>query len=171
MKRILLIYSLCLIMCACNYNACSAQQSDYGQEELYGESTQTRLPGLAIQTDDSDSLIPEIREPVELWIFVGNYRFVTGKTIHLTLQMIWKLGVNVNVEEFRNVNLSPFKVEEVTIGERQIFSNDCDFRVITYILSLPDDAKGGVYTISSFSVSYKDEVNKEVGRANTSPIA
>ena len=171
MKRILLIYSLCLIICACNYNACSAQQSDYGQEELYGESTQTRLPGLAIQADDSDSLIPEIGAPVELWIFVGNYRFVTGKTIHLTLQMIWKLGVSVNVEEFRNVDLSPFKVEEVTIGEREIFSNDCDFRVITYILSLPDDAKGGVYTIPSFSVSYKDEMNKEVGRANTSPIA
>jgi hypothetical protein len=166
MKRILFIFFLCLVTCALNYNACSAQQSGYGQEEIYGESAQTRA-----QMGDSDSLIPEISAPVELWIFVGNYRFVTGKQIHLTLQMIWKLGVNVNVEEFRGVDLSPFKIEEVTIGEREIFNNDCDFRIITYILSLPDDAKEGVYTIPSFSISYKDEVNKDVGQVNTSPIA
>ncbi|HDY69270.1 MAG: hypothetical protein JYX80_11150 [Candidatus Scalindua sediminis] len=166
MKRILFIYFLCSLICILSYEICKAQQSGYGQEAQYGESAQTR-----ILTGDLDSLIPEISAPVELWIFVGNYRFVTGKRIHFTLQMIWKLGVSVNVEEFRNVDLSPFKIEKVTIGERQIFNNDCDFLIITYILSLSDDAKGGVYTIPSFSISYKDEVNKEVGRANTSPIA
>ncbi len=166
MKRVLFIYFLCLITCALNYNICRAQQSGYGQDEQYGESAQAR-----ILTGDSDSLIPEISAPVELWIFVENYRFVTGKMIHFTLQMIWKLGVNVNIEEFKDVDLSPFNIEKVTIGERQIFNNDCDFRIITYILSLPDDAKEGVYTIPSFSISYKDEVDKDVGQAKTSPIA
>lgn len=173
MKRILFIFFLCSVACALNCNECKAQQSEYGRhepssapEKAYGEAAQTR-----VQTDDTDSLVPEISEPVELWVFVSNYRFVTGKRIHLTVQMIWKLGVNVDVEEFRGVDLSPFKIEDVTIGEREIFNNDCDFRIITYILSLPDNVKEGVYTIPSFSISYKDEVNKAVGRANTSPIA
>ncbi len=144
------------------FNTCKAQQSGYGQKQEYGDSVQPR---------DTDSLIPEISAPVELWLFVGNYRFITGKMIHLTLQLIWKLGVSVNVEEFEKVELSPFKIENVTIGERQIFNNDCDFRVITYILSLPDDAKEGVYTIPSFSIPYKDEANKTTGQAQTARMA
>ena len=188
MKRVLFIYLLCLIALFSGYSNCKAQQSGYGQKEEYGESTQPRPPGQDVRkppsdqvfragdkvslagTGDTDSLIPEISAPVELWIFVENYRFITGKMIHFTLQMIWKLGVSVNVEEFKKVDLSPFKIEKVTIGERQIFNNDCDYRIITYILSLPDDAKEGVYTIPSFTISYKDKANKTAGQTNTSPI-
>ena len=100
-----------------------------------------------------------------------DYRFVTGKMIHLTLQMVWKLGVSVNVEEFKEVDLSPFKIEKVTVGERQIFNNDSDFCVITYILSLPDEKEMGVYTVPAFSIPYKDEVNKKSGQAQTSSMA
>ncbi|MFQ5964130.1 MAG: hypothetical protein ACE5KZ_07590 [Candidatus Scalinduaceae bacterium] len=114
---------------------------------------------------------PEIDAPVELWTFIGSYRFITGKNVHMTVQMIWKLGVSVNVEEFRNVDVSPFKLEKVTIGERQIFDNDNDFLIITYILSLSDDAKEGVYSIPSFTISYKDEVNKTIAQAKTTPVA
>ena len=104
-----------------------------------------------------DTLIPEMDAAAELWLFVEDYRFVTGKMIHLTLQLIWKLGVSVDVEEFSTVDLSPFRIEKVTIGERQIFNNDSDFSVITYILSLPDDAEMGIYTVPAFFISYTDE--------------
>ncbi|ODS33849.1 MAG: hypothetical protein SCARUB_01010 [Candidatus Scalindua rubra] len=162
MKRVLFITFLCMFVFLISFNTCKAQQSGYGQKQEYGDSVQPR---------DTDSLIPEISAPVELWLFVENYRFITGKMIHLTLQMIWKLGVSVNVEEFEKVDLSPFKIENVTIGERQIFNNDCDFRVITYTLSLPDDAKEGVYTIPSFSIPYKDEANETTGQAQTTRMA
>ena len=134
MKRVLFITVLCAFVFFTAFNTCNAQQSGYGQTQEYGDS---------VRPLDTDTLIPEMSEAVELWLFVGDYRFVTGKMIHLTLQMIWKLGVSVNVEEFKEVDLSPFKIEKVTVGERQIFNNDSDFCVITYILSLPDDKEDG----------------------------
>lgn len=162
MKRFLFIHLMCLIMPFLSYNNCNARQSEYGQTKEYGES--------AAKPTDAVSLIPQIDEPVELWIFVEDYRFITGKRIHFTLQMIWKLGVNVNMEEFNTADLSPFKIEKVTVGERQIFNNDCDYLIITYTLSLPDEAEEGKYTIPPFTISYTDEANKTTGQAGTSPI-
>jgi hypothetical protein len=75
------------------------------------------------------------------------------------------------VEEFKTVDLSPFRIENVTVGERQIFNNDSDFSVITYILSLPDDADMGIYTVPAFFISYTDEANKSSGRVQTSSVA
>ncbi|MHC4322302.1 MAG: hypothetical protein ACYST3_08505 [Planctomycetota bacterium] len=143
-------------------DTCKAQQSGYGGEQEYGDSVQPR---------DIDTLIPEMDEAAELWLFVEDYRFVTGKMIHLTLQLIWKLGVSVDVEGFNTVDLSPFRIEKVTIGERQIFNNDSDFSVITYILSLPDDAEMGIYTVPAFFISYRDEANKSSGQVQTSSMA
>ncbi|MHC4454936.1 MAG: hypothetical protein ACYSWS_09630 [Planctomycetota bacterium] len=162
MRRVLFITVLCAFVFFTAIINCKAQQSGYGQTQEYGDSVGPR---------DTDTLIPEMSEAVELWLFVGDYRFVTGKMIHLTLQMVWKLGVSVNVEEFKEVDLSPFKIEKVTVGERQIFNNDSDFCVITYILSLPDDKEVGVYTVPVFSIHYKDEVNKTSGKVQTSSMA
>ncbi len=162
MKRVLFITTLCTFIFFTAFNSCKAQQSGYGQVQEYGDSVRPR---------DTDTLIPEMSEAVELWLFVEDYRFVTGKMIHLTLQMVWKLGVSVNVEEFKEVDLSPFKIEKVTVGERQIFNNDSDFCVITYILSLPDNKEMGVYTVPAYFIHYKDEVNKTSGQAQTSSMA
>lgn len=162
MKRVLLITCLCALIIILSLDTCKTQDSGYRQHQEYGES---------VQPTDTDTLIPEMSEAVELWLFVENYRFITGKMIHLTLQMLWKLGVSVNVELFKEVDLSPFKIEKVTIGERQIFNNDSDFCVITYILSLPDDAEEGVYTVPAFSIPYNDEANKIFGHVQTSPMA
>jgi len=163
MKRVLFLTTfLCAFVLFTGFSASNAQQSGYGQEQEYDDSVQPR---------DTDTLIPEMNEPVELWLFVGNYRFITGKMIHLTLQMIWKLGVSVDVEMFKEVDLSPFKIEKVTVGERQIFNNDCDFCVITYILSLPDGTEEGVYTVPVFSIPYSDEVNKTSGHVQKPPMA
>tara|TARA_B100001964_G_scaffold221846_1_gene266239 strand:- start:87 stop:1430 length:1344 start_codon:yes stop_codon:yes gene_type:complete len=139
-----------------------AQPSGYGGEQEYGDSVQPR---------DIDTLIPEMDAPAELWLFVEDYRFVTGKMIHLTLQLIWKLGVSIDVEGFNTADLSPFKIEKVTVGERQIFNNDSDFSVVTYILSLPDDAEMGIYTVPAFLISYADEANKKLGQVQTSSMA
>ena len=162
MKRVLFIAFLCAFVSLVSFGTCMAQQSGYGGEQEYGDSVQPR---------DIDTLIPEMDAPAELWLFVEDYRFVTGKMIHLTLQLIWKLGVSVDVEEFNTVDLSPFKIEKVTVGERQIFNNDSDFSVITYILSLPDDAEMGIYTVPAFLISYTDEVNKSSGQVQTSTMA
>ncbi len=162
MKRVLYIAFLCAFVFLMSFGTCKAQQSGYGKEQEYGDSVQPR---------DIDTLIPEMDAAAELWLFVEDYRFVTGKMIHLTLQLIWKLGVSVDVEEFNTVDLSPFKIEKVTVGERQIFNNDSDFSVITYILSLPDDAEIGIYTIPSFYISYTDEANKKSGQVQTSSMA
>jgi hypothetical protein len=162
MKRVLFIAFLCAFVFLVSFGTCMAQQSGYGGEQEYGDSVQPR---------DIDTLIPEMDAPAELWLFVEDYRFVTGKMIHLTLQLIWKLGVSVDIEGFNTVEFSPFKIEKVTVGERQIFNNDSDFSVITYILSLPDDAEMGIYTVPAFLISYTDEVNKSSGQVQTSTMA
>ncbi|MEP9410546.1 MAG: hypothetical protein HRF42_03955 [Candidatus Brocadia sp.] len=110
-------------------------------------------------------------KPLEIWTFIDDYRIITGKTLHLTVQVLWKLGVTVNLEGVDKIDLSPFKVEGVIIGERQIFDNEHDYLVITYALSLPSDMKDGIYSIPSFSLSYRDEVDKSEGVAASSPVA
>ena len=83
MKRVLFIAFLCAFVFLMSLGTCKAQQSGYGGEQEYGDSVQPR---------DIDTLIPEMDAAAELWLFVEDYRFVTGKMIHLTLQLIWKLG-------------------------------------------------------------------------------
>lgn len=109
--------------------------------------------------------------PLEIWTFPSTQRLVRGKTLLLTVQVIWRLGISVELEDLLKANLPPFQVEKVTIGERQIFENERDFRVVQYILSLPEDAKEGEYVVPSFAVSYTDEVEKKKGQASSSPVA
>lgn len=149
-----------------SYNLGSwAQDADSG-----GKTTVSELDVIGYGQQDEEEKL-EISEPVELWTFVENYRFVSGQMIHLTVQLLWKLGISVNTDQFKEVNLSPFKVEKVTIGEREIFNNDRDYQLVTFMLSLPDDLEEGVYTIPSFTIPYKDEANDLEGEAKTSPVA
>ena len=110
-------------------------------------------------------------KPLEIWTFIDDYRIITGKTLHLTVQLIWKLGITVNLEGVDKINLNPFRVEGVTIGERQIFDNEHDYQVITYALSLPSDTKEGIYSVPSFSLLYRNEVDQTEGKATSSPVA
>lgn len=109
-------------------------------------------------------------KPLEIWTFIDDYRLITGKVLHVTIQAIWKLGVSVNLDGIDKINLHPFRIEGVTIGERQIFDNEHDYIVITYALSLPPDIKDGIYSIPSFSLSYRNEIDKTEGSAISSPI-
>lgn len=108
--------------------------------------------------------------PLEIWTFIDNYRIITGKTLHLTVQLIWKLGITVNLEEISKINLNPCRIEGVVIGERQIFDNEHDYQVITYTLSMPSEVKEGIYTLPSFTLAYRNEVDKTEGKASSSPI-
>ena len=62
-------------------------------------------------------------QPLEIWTFINDYRVITGKTLYLTVQVMWKLGVTVNLEGVDKIDFSPFRIEGVTTGERQIFDN------------------------------------------------
>ncbi len=155
--------SLCLLI-FCSWHSW-AQDTGPGEQNIPSE---TNVIGYGEQAQEGEF---EISEPVELWTFVENYRFVSGKMIHLTVQLLWKLGINVDTEQFNEVDLSPFKVEKVEIGEREIFNNDRDYQLITFVLSLPEDEDEGVYTIPSFTIPYKDEANGVEGEAKTSPVA
>jgi hypothetical protein len=110
-------------------------------------------------------------KPLEIWTFIDDYRVITGKTLHLTVQVMWKLGITVNLEGVDKIDLSPCKVEGVTIGERQIFDNEHDYIVITYTLSLPSNIEEGIYSIPSFTLSYRNEVDKTEGKSASSPVA
>ncbi len=110
-------------------------------------------------------------KPLEIWTFIDDYRLIPGKTLHLTVQVLWKLGVTVNLEGVDKIDLSPFSVEGVIIGERQIFDNDHDYMIITYALSLPSDIKDGIYSIPPISFSYRNEVDKSEGVTDSSPVA
>ncbi|HHT9129241.1 MAG TPA: hypothetical protein ACFYEC_00060 [Candidatus Brocadiaceae bacterium] len=110
-------------------------------------------------------------QPLEIWTFINDYRVITGKTLYLTVQVMWKLGVTVNLEGVDKIDFSPFRIEGVTIGERQIFDNEHDYIVITYALSLPSDLKEGIYSIPSFSLSYKNEVDQTEGKTASAPVA
>ena len=36
---------------------------------------------------------------LEIWIFIDDdYRVITARTLHLTVQVLWKLGITVNLE-------------------------------------------------------------------------
>ena len=108
---------------------------------------------------------------LEIWTFIDDYRVITGKTLHLTVQLIWKLGITVNIEGIDKIDFHPFRVEGVTIGERQIFDNEHDYMVITYTLSLPSDMNEGIYSVPSFSLSYTNEVDKTEGKTASAPVA
>lgn len=108
--------------------------------------------------------------PLEIWTFIDNYRIITGKTLHLTVQLIWKLGITINLEEINKINLPPCRIEGIVIGERQIFDNEHDYQVITYTLSMPSEAKDGIYTLPSFILTYRNEVDKTEGKTSSSPI-
>jgi ribosomal protein S13 len=125
------------------------------------------------QTQESgNEILPPITDqPLEIWTFVNNHRVLTGKTLHLTVQVMWKLGITVHLENIDKINLHPFKVEGFTMGERQIFDNDHDYVVITYALTLPPDIRENVYSIPSFTLSYKNEIDQTEGTAASSPIA
>lgn len=110
-------------------------------------------------------------KPLEIWTFINDYRLITGRVLHVTVQIIWKLGITVNLEDIRKADLRPFTIESITIGERQIFDNEHDYLIVTYALSLPPDLKDGIYSIPSFSLSYTNEVDKTEGKAVSSPIA
>lgn len=110
-------------------------------------------------------------QPLEIWTFIDDYRLITGKTLHLTVQIMWKLGVTVNLEGMGKITFSPFTVENVTVGERQIFDNEHDYAVVTYALSLPSDVKTGIYSIPAFSLPYRNEVDKTEGMATSAPVA
>ncbi|HHT9154921.1 MAG TPA: hypothetical protein ACFYD5_03810, partial [Candidatus Tripitaka sp. YC43] len=114
--------------------------------------------------------MPTTERPVEIWVYPSTQRLVTGKTLLLTVQVIWRLGINVVLEDLEKTDMSPFKVEKVTIGERQIFENERDFRIVQYLLSLPEGAKEGEYIVPSFAISYSDEVEKRTGKASSSPV-
>jgi len=126
------------------------------------------------QTQEQTEEIQEFAltdKPLEIWTFIDDYRIITGKILHLTVQVMWKLGVTVNLEGVDKIDFSPFKIEGVTMGERQIFDNDHDYIVITYMLSLSPTLKEGIYSIPSFSLSYRNEVDKTEGKATSSPVA
>ncbi len=54
-------------------------------------------------------------QPLEIWTFINDYRIITGKTLYLTVQVMWKLGVTVDLEGIDRVNLSPFVIEDVLL--------------------------------------------------------
>lgn len=110
-------------------------------------------------------------KPLEIWTFIDDYRVITGKTLHLTVQVLWKLGITVNLEGVDKIDLSPCKIEGVAIGERQIFDNEHDYIVITYTLSLPSGVGEGIYSIPSFTLPYRNEVDKSEGKSTSSPVA
>lgn len=112
-----------------------------------------------------------IDRPLEIWTFIDDYRVITGKTLHVTAQIVWQLGITVNLEGVDKINLSPFRIEGVTLGERQIFDNKHDYMVITYALSLSSDIQPGIYSVPSFSLSYRDEVDKTEGTSTSAPVA
>jgi len=110
-------------------------------------------------------------KPLEIWTFIDDYRVITGKTLHLTVQVLWKLGITVNLEGVDKIDLSPCRIEGVALGERQIFDNEHDYIVITYTLSLPSGVGEGIYSIPSFTLSYRNEVDKTEGKSTSSPVA
>src|SRR3989338_5142447 len=101
--------------------------------------------------------VPTTERPVEIWVYPSTQMLVTDKTLLLTVQVIWRLGINVALEDLEKTDMSPFKVEKVTVGERQIFENERDFRIVQYLLSLPEGAKEGEYIVPSFAISYVED--------------
>jgi hypothetical protein len=114
--------------------------------------------------------IPTTDNPLEVWVYLDNPRIISGKMITLTVQVVWKLGVKVELDALAGIDLSPFEIEQITIGERLVFDNTKDFMVTQYLLSLPDGLKHGEYVIPAFSVPYFNEIDKMAGAASSYPI-
>ncbi|MCF6148482.1 MAG: protein BatD [Candidatus Kuenenia sp.] len=147
--------------------ACAQETQQYEETNISESETE-------IESETESELKKELLltdRPLEIWTFIDDYRIITGKTLHLTVQVLWKLGITVNLENLANVDLSPFVIEGIIIGERQIFDNVHDFAVITYALSLPSDIKEGIYSIPSFNLPYINTIDSTEGAVSSAPIA
>src|SRR4030066_1315105 len=97
---------------------------------VHGQETQENEPSIAATADSDSPLKKEFLltdRPLEIWTFIDDYRIIPGKTLHLTVQVLWTLGITVNLEGLANVDLSPFVIGGIIISERQIFDNMHDF--------------------------------------------
>ena len=148
-----------IIIILCSYSTCVCAQYDY--------KTPSEPPG---PPAPGGIVLESTQKPIEIWTFPSTHRLVTGKALILTVQVIWRLGVTVHLDDLTSVNLSPFNVNKVTVGDRQIFDNERDFRIVQYILSLPEGTKEGNYTIPSFGISFVDEVEQKEGTATSAPV-
>ncbi|GJQ48459.1 MAG: hypothetical protein H3C64_01745 [Candidatus Kuenenia stuttgartiensis] len=146
----------------------------HGQETQENETSIAATAKSESESESESALKKEFLltdRPLEIWTFIDDYRIIPGKTLHLTVQVLWMLGITVDLESLANVDLSPFVIEGIIISERQIFDNMHDFAVVTYALSLPPNIKEGIYSIPSFKLSYINTVDSKEGAASSAPIA
>src|SRR3990172_8996941 len=90
------------------------------------------------------------------------------------------LGGDLGVGELlQNAQEQP-QTQEQTEGEQEFALTDKpleiwtfidDYRVITYTLSLPSSVGEGIYSVPSFTLSYRNEVDKTEGKSTSSPVA
>ncbi len=107
-------------------------------------------------------------------------KFVSGQGIGFGTAVVSFINVKEieksSLKDLAKIDLTPFKIEKVTLGEKRPLDDMRDFQIIRFSLSLGDKLALGKYTISSFKIPYSyiistEEEEKEIqGVVVTEPI-
>jgi len=113
-------------------------------------------------------------------VWLENPKFVSGHRVMFNVAVVSFINVKeiqeTSLEDLAKTELSPFKIEKVTLGEKKPLDDTRDFQTIRFLLSLSDDLAGGEYTIPPFEIPYSftisvGEQEKEIqGVVTTRPI-
>jgi len=104
-------------------------------------------------------------------VWVENPKFVSGQRIMLNVTVVLPIDAKkiqeTSLEDLAKSDLSPFKIEKVTLGEKKPLTEPYIylqlehyyFQTIQFSLSLSDDLAPGKYTIPSFEISYSSIIS------------
>lgn len=103
--------------------------------------------------------------------WIANPQFVSGQGVSFGVAVISFINVKElqesSLKDLAKVDLTPFKIEKVTLEEKKPLDDMRDYQIIQFFLSLDDNLALGKYTIPSFKIPYSytiivDEEEKEI---------
>lgn len=145
-----------------------------------GPHNEQPVPPAAVPTAPEQKKEPQIAVPkppaVEIAAITDRREFVGNQHILLKILVVFPQNATPFWEELKKLELAPFRIEAINLGERKIFDKDKDLnrdlREATVMLSLPASLPCGKYTIPEIKIGYSYFVDKKEVRktARTKPI-
>lgn len=129
--------------------------------ETRGSNTRTSVPVLPEASSEE-----EIKsQPFEIFAQVDSRMFVGDQSLVLKVAIVYSRQLSPFWEALKELNLSPFKIEKMSLSEAKPFDVDKtmarDFREARFFLFLPPGSSNGEYEIPSFSLEYSYFENRQ----------
>lgn len=153
MKKTVL-YLICLIL------GTGLMIADIGAAQDFnglGNPSPSPLPA-PVEPKKEEPPVPIKYPPLEIKTKVDRTKFIGNQNIVFRAEIIFRQEVNPFWEKLKEIDLSPFRIERITVSERKIYESDKeltrDAREVVFLLSLPASSENKIYSIPSFSLKY-----------------